>query len=355
MFYKENQISNELNCKLCKNRLEKPKILPCCGQTICLECTSLIEIKEETNEFKCQLCAKIYLKPNDGFLTNFALLNLLSIQPINDESIEKLESNLNIINKKIKEIKLASNNNGADFIQEYCIDLRTDVQLATELAIIQLNDFNDNFIRKINNYEKECISNLKEKQNDNDTFLNELIKFSQNASDLLLSNNKRIDYLTLIMKTNEKAQEFINNAEIQKLKLENLIFNGKKLIFERNETKLKDLQIGSFLCENLTTTHQNNISAILTNEQMKQLMILINFSQDVKWKLIYRASVHGFGSVNFHSKCDGIRSTLTIIKSNDLNVFGGFCFAEWSSKNSYQTDQNGKIYYLNFCYFLYLK
>ena len=111
-----------------------------------------------------------------------------------------------------------------------------------------------------------------------------------------------------------------------------------------NETKLKDLQIGSFLSENLAITYQNNLSAILTNEQMKQLMVLINFSQDVKWKLIYRASVHGFGSVSFHSKCDGIRNTLTIIKSNDFNVFGGFCFAEWSSKNSYQTDQNGKIY-----------
>ena len=38
----------------------------------------------------------------------------------------------------------------------------------------------------------------------------------------------------------------------------------------------------------------------------------------------YRASRDGFSSENWSSKCNGIRNTLTIIKSNNGNVFGGF-------------------------------
>jgi len=48
-----------------------------------------------------------------------------------------------------------------------------------------------------------------------------------------------------------------------------------------------------------------------------------------KWRLIYQASVDGFDS--FHSKCDGVRNTLLIVKSNKNYIFGGYTTADWSS------------------------
>jgi len=48
-----------------------------------------------------------------------------------------------------------------------------------------------------------------------------------------------------------------------------------------------------------------------------------------KWRLIYQASVDGFDS--FHSKCDGVRNTLVIVKSNKNYIFGGYTTADWSS------------------------
>jgi hypothetical protein len=54
--------------------------------------------------------------------------------------------------------------------------------------------------------------------------------------------------------------------------------------------------------------------------------------------LKYRASRDGFSAKNFHSKCDGIPNTLTIIKSTNGNIFGGYAEEAWTSGTNV-TDQ----------------
>ena len=51
---------------------------------------------------------------------------------------------------------------------------------------------------------------------------------------------------------------------------------------------------------------------------------LCGFPTEQKWKLLYRGSVDGFGADDFHHICDGKANTLTIVKSDSGNVFGGF-------------------------------
>jgi hypothetical protein len=42
------------------------------------------------------------------------------------------------------------------------------------------------------------------------------------------------------------------------------------------------------------------------------------------FKLLYQASRDGFGASDFHSKCNGIFGTFTLIKSMDSYIFGGY-------------------------------
>lgn len=70
------------------------------------------------------------------------------------------------------------------------------------------------------------------------------------------------------------------------------------------------------------------------------------FSLDQKWKLKYRASRDGFNAKNFHAKCDGVKSTLTVIKSTNGNIFGGFTEKAWSSVNAYVTDASAFVFSL---------
>jgi hypothetical protein len=68
------------------------------------------------------------------------------------------------------------------------------------------------------------------------------------------------------------------------------------------------------------------------------LNTICGFPMDQNWMLLYRASVDGFGAVDFHRKCDGQINTLTIVKSVNGNIFGGYTNVAWESQeDEYRT------------------
>ena len=50
---------------------------------------------------------------------------------------------------------------------------------------------------------------------------------------------------------------------------------------------------------------------------------------DYKWKLLYRASEHGYSAKSFHECCDNKGPTLVIIKSSGSWIFGGYTTRSW--------------------------
>ena len=50
---------------------------------------------------------------------------------------------------------------------------------------------------------------------------------------------------------------------------------------------------------------------------------------DYKWKLLYRASEHGYTGESFHICCDDKGPTLVIIKSSGGWIFGGYTTQSW--------------------------
>lgn len=48
------------------------------------------------------------------------------------------------------------------------------------------------------------------------------------------------------------------------------------------------------------------------------------------WKLQYRASVHGFGARPFHKRCDDKGATVTVARSEDGYLFGGYNGRSWA-------------------------
>jgi hypothetical protein len=79
------------------------------------------------------------------------------------------------------------------------------------------------------------------------------------------------------------------------------------------------------------------------------LIKLCEFSPNDKWSLLYRATRDGFGSNEFHSKCDGLPNTLTILKANGSSfIFGGFTSVSWqsSANGKWESDANAFIFSL---------
>ena len=87
-------------------------------------------------------------------------------------------------------------------------------------------------------------------------------------------------------------------------------------------------------------------STIIEIELQDQLTKLCEFPVGQKWELKYRASRDGFKSTDFHSHCDGIANTLTVIKAKSGNIFGGFTEQEWHSRGEFVADPNAFVFSL---------
>ena len=63
---------------------------------------------------------------------------------------------------------------------------------------------------------------------------------------------------------------------------------------------------------------------------------------DYRWKLLYRASEHGYTAESFHEYCDDKEPTLIVIKSSRGWIFGGYTTRSWKVVHP---NERGCIYY----------
>ena len=82
-----------------------------------------------------------------------------------------------------------------------------------------------------------------------------------------------------------------------------------------------------------------NSSRLLAGTQlvdMKYDAKLQKWTGDYNWRLIYRASEHGYTAKSFHECCDDVNGpTLVIIKSSGGWIFGGYTTQSWSGGGIY--------------------
>jgi hypothetical protein len=84
---------------------------------------------------------------------------------------------------------------------------------------------------------------------------------------------------------------------------------------------------------------------ILSREYQEQLNKLFG-NQNQQWQLIYRASRDGFTAKFFHQFCDSRCPTMTIIRSQNNCIFGGFTKTAWSSSGLEKADPSAFLFTL---------
>ena len=118
--------------------------------------------------------------------------------------------------------------------------------------------------------------------------------------------------------------------------------------FKKNVSFNQDL-FGQLKLSEYFNSNYSFKSKILKGQQPSELIKLCEFNSNAQFKLLYRASEHGFDINNFHSKCDGHANTLTILKANGSSfIFGGFTSAKWESHKQGQckSDPNAFLFSL---------
>lgn len=87
-------------------------------------------------------------------------------------------------------------------------------------------------------------------------------------------------------------------------------------------------------------------STILTQTELNSLVILSGIRLNQRLSLAYRGSRDGFSPKDFHELCDGLTNTLTLVRTTNNFVFGGYTSVSWSSEYSYKSDPSAFLFSL---------
>ena len=150
--------------------------------------------------------------------------------------------------------------------------------------------------------------------------------------------NKKINQLETKIKNledeNQKIKNelkiILSNDKIQKEKLD-IDKKEEKTINEKNE---KINEIFDFKSE------------IMNTEFFNQLNKWINPEKSLKYELIFKASEDGDNCQTFHKICDGKGPTVTIVKSKNAYIFGGYLTVPFSSDRKAHTDDKAFLFSL---------
>ena len=216
--------------------------------------------------------------------------------------------------------------NGVEF-DEFCrelislnIPLRSDI---TKRFFSQFSEYGDRWKNRclmVNEYEYKLIMGCMKLK------LGDLQYNSEKDREEIIRN-------TTIPSANEILTDFENylKAPSKYVKNEELkICNIMKLFSEigidtSNEiVKQYLLNYTSFYCFG---------SNILVNKEYDDK--LREWNGDYNWKLIYRASEHGYTASSFHECCNDKEPTLIVIKSSGGWIFGGYTTKSWSGDGIY--------------------
>jgi len=194
-----------------------------------------------------------------------------------------------------KEDKLSINFIVEYLLKSYPVEINLDSKIKND-------DYFKEKIKNLENENKELKNNIENLKNDVQYLKNENINLKEEIKEI------------------KKILEPINQKFKDNININKYSFNINSVIMNNNEFDMIHLAIKSRL-----------------NKEVKEL------------KKLYQASIDGDSSTNFHSRCDNIPNTLTIIKSAGNRRFGGFTTQVWDSPENftYKDDKNAFLFSLD--------
>ena len=167
------------------------------------------------------------------------------------------------------------------------------------------------------------------------------------------SKEELLEKIKLLEEENKKLKEEISMLKIDNIKKDKIIKSlsnnqnnniqaensNEKIIDSNNEEEELD--------ENVLDTEiiQTEEEINFIENRLKQIYYFQN--KEIKYQLLYKGTKNGDKSLNFHTRVDGIKNTLTLVKTKKGIRFGGFTSEIWNQIGGY-----GKCDPLAFCFSL---
>ena len=176
---------------------------------------------------------------------------------------------------------------------------------------------------------EELLQKLKQLKEENNNLKQQILLLKK-------ENSKKDKIIESLTKNLPNTNININYENINNNDIENGNGNGNNNEEEINENSI-------------------NTDIIYTQEELdfiEKRLKEINYYQnkDIKYELLYKGTKNGDKSFYFHTKVDGIRNTLTLVKTKKGVRFGGFTSQNWNQVGGF-----GKVDPKAFCFSFDLK
>ena len=234
---------------------------------------------------------KLILKPNVGKQTKNIELIFKKIEGNNDTLIDIVIKRLNALESEFKTFKIK---NG-------------QFEELTKKEIDSLKIENDNLKNELKQNKESTISLKNENEN--------------------------------LKKQLKEYEESLNSLPIKFIGFEEMF--GKEM-----DEKKRDIEIKKYLIGESISTIKYYKEYLLITSGIKEQLTKFN-SRTLKFKLIYKSSRDGQNAKDFHYFCDYKGPTVTIIKTKNNVIFGGFLSINWDNKGGSSRDDNSFLFSFN--------
>ena len=196
----------------------------------------------------------------------------------------------------------------------------------------------DHILKYINNQG----NNIKDETNKGNKNISEFKELCKEIKDIFVdpyySDNRTNNLINEIEKKHEKLKSdmkaMLNNIKVMKENAELLIFPKKKLIPPKKEA---GVEMDSYII-----TKKNDFDFI------NKRLIIANEGGEVEYELIYRASRDRDLAKIFKEKCEYIRGTLIVVKTEEKEkIFGGYTTQVWDDSEKNYDDEKAFCFSIN--------
>jgi hypothetical protein len=341
-------------CSYCSKILKDPILLPC-EENICRQHLKEKDVVKQ-NAIKCVKCQENFPIKGHEFKSIKTLKQLLEDKSYLSEEEINLKQNLEESIRKFfgfyDEFILNKSKVDTDVFNHFQ-ELRFQIDEHRERLKAKIDDVALEMIEQTKKCEAEYLKEVKEnlllssfdESKSLDKELEEIEEYFRNPNLLIQSIKDMKQNQEESLKEIQSKLNEINQVKVD-LKAANEFEPNLTLLNQESSSSLSSSFFGSMKLNNCSNTDPFK-NQILTGNQPNELIKLCEFSLNDKWTLLYRATRDGFGSHDFHSKCDGHSNTLTIFKAKGSGfIFGGFTTVMWDGSSRCKSDPNAFIFSL---------
>lgn len=214
------------NCKYCFNQIKEPIILPC-GVSVCKAHS------EDAIKPNCYFCNESHKRPEDGFMPNEVLIQMLDIE-VNKLTFSpkfvKCQTEINRLQKDAEKL-FAIQKDPVNYIYEYFEELKRQTDLRREQLKLEVDTFSDELITEINCIQDNCCK-----------MTNDMKEINQVIDDLRAELNTLVARFDSFEFDDEKYDNILAETVALKPKIDdyledykNFLTGNKKYIFKYND------------------------------------------------------------------------------------------------------------------------